>query len=58
MDLSEDSIINYPQSFDSFRDTARVSDTYEAYEMLCSNNLLHNNFEFQDEATYSVGFQR
>ena len=63
MDLSVDSIINYPQSFNSFRDTARLYNTYEAYEILCSNNLLRNKFEFQEylvenEATYSVGLQR
>ena len=63
MDLSVDNIINYPLSFNSFRHTARLYDTYEAYEILCSNNLLHNNFEFQEylvenEATYSVGLQR
>ena len=59
MDLSVDSIINYPQSFNSFRDTARLYNTYEAYEILRSNNLLHNKFEFQEylvenEASYSV----
>ena len=48
MDLSVDSIINYPQSFNSFRDTARLYDTYETYEILCSNNLLHSKFEFQE----------
>ena len=53
MDLSVDSIMNYPQSFNSFR---------EAYEILCSNNLLHAKFEFQEylvenEATYSVSLQ-
>ena len=63
MDLSVDSIINYPQSFNSFRDTARLYYAYEAYEILCSNNLLRNKFEFQEylvenEATYSVGLQR
>ena len=63
MDLSLDSLINYPQSFNSFRDTARLYDTYEAYERLCSSNLLNNKFEFQEylvenEATYSVGLQR
>ena len=63
MDLSVDSIINYPQSFNSFRDTARLYNAYEAYEILCSNNLLRNKFEFQEylvenEATYSVGLQR
>ena len=47
MDLSVDSIKNYAQSFKSFRDTARLYDTYEAYEILCSNNFLHNKFEFQ-----------
>ena len=60
IDLSVDSIINYPQSFNSFHDTARLYDTYEAHEVLCSNNLLHNKSEFQEylvenEATYSVG---
>ena len=63
MDLSVDNIINYPLSFNSFRHTARLYDTYEAYEILCSNNLLRNKFEFQEylvknEATYSVGLQR
>ena len=63
MDLRLDSLINYPQSFNSFRDTARLYDTYEAYERLCSSNLLNNKFEFQEylvenEATYSVGLQR
>ena len=63
MDLSVDSIMNYPQSFNNFRDTARLSDTYEAYEILCSNNLLHAKVEFQkylveNEATYSVSLQR
>ena len=48
MDLSVDSIINYPKSFNSFRDTARLYDTYGAYEILCSNYLLHNKFEFQE----------
>ena len=48
MDLSVDSIINYPQSFNSFRDTARLYDTYETYEILCSNNLFHSKFEFQE----------
>ena len=63
IDLSVDSIINYPQSFNSFRETARLYDTYEAYDILCSNNLLHNKFEFQEylvenEAIYSFGLQR
>ena len=63
MYLSVDSIINYSQSFKSFRDTARLYRMYEAYEILCSNNLLHNKFEFQEclvenEATYSAGLQR
>ena len=63
MDLSLHSLINYPRSFNSFRDTARLYDTYEAYERLCSSNLLNNKFEFQEylvenEATYSVGLQR
>ena len=48
MDLSVDSIINYPKSFNSFRDTARLYDTYGAYEILYSNYLLHNKFEFQE----------
>ena len=63
MDLSVDSIINYPQNLNSFRDTARLYDTYEAYEVLCSNSLLHNKFEFQEylvenEATYSNDLQQ
>ena len=63
MDLSVDSLINYPQSFNSFRDTTRLYGTYEAYEISCSNNLLHNKFEFQEylfenEVTCSVGLQR
>ena len=63
IDFSVDNIINYPQSFNSFHETARLYDTYEAHEILCSNNLLHNKFEFQEylvenEATYSVGLQR
>ena len=58
-----DTIINYFQSFNSFRETATLYDTYEAYEILCSNNLLHNKFEFQEylvenEATYNVALQR
>ena len=63
IDLIVDSIINYPQSFNSFRETARLYDACEAYEILCSNNLLNNMFEFleylvENEATYSVGLQR
>ena len=63
MDLSADSIINYPGSFNNFCDTARLYDTYEANEILCSNNLLHNKFlceEYlvENGAIYSVGLQR
>ena len=58
-----DTIINYFQSFNSFRETATLYDTYEAYEILCSNNLLHDKFEFQEylvenETTYNVALQR
>ena len=63
MDLSVDSTINYPQSLNSFRDTARLCDTYEAYEVLSRDSLLHNKFEFQEylvenEAAYSNGLQQ
>ena len=63
IDLSVDTTINYLQSFNSFRETATLYDTYEAYEILCSNNLLHNKFKFQEylvenEATYNVALQR
>ena len=56
------SIISLPVNCFIIR-LARLYDTYEAYEILCSNNLLHNKFEFQEylvenEATYSVGLQR